>query len=77
MIARVFFFLLGFGFSVIGCTYIIVYLNLFSMGYTFIDYLMFITKRPECVIAIIGFLMMVCAIFKGGDKVDICLRHNP
>lgn len=73
MIARIFFFLLGFGLSVIGFTYVISYLNLLTMGYTFIDYLLFISKRYECIIAIIGFLMITCAIFKGGDKIDICL----
>ena len=73
MIARVFFFLLGFGFSVIGFTYIISYLNLLTMGYTFLEYLSFIFKRCECTIAIIGLIMITCTIFKGGDKVDICL----
>lgn len=73
MVARIFFFLLGFGLSVIGFTYIIGYLNLLTMGYTFIEYLLFITKRYECIIAIVGFIMITCAIFKGGKKVDICL----
>lgn len=73
MVARIFFFLLGFGLSVIGFTYMISYLNLLTMGYTFIDYLLFITKRYECIIAIIGLIMITCAIFKGGDKIDICL----
>ena len=35
---RVFFFLLGFGFMVIGCSFIILYLNLMSMGYNFLNY---------------------------------------
>lgn len=73
MIVRIFFFLLGFGLSVIGFTYIISYLNLLTMGYTFLEYLLFITKRYECIIAIIGFIMITCAIFKGGEKIDICL----
>ncbi len=73
MIARTFFFLLGFGLSVIGFTYIISYLNLLTMGYSFFEYLSFIFKRYECIIAIVGFLMITCAIFKGGEKIDICL----
>ena len=73
MIARIFFFLLGFGLSVIGFTYIIGYLNLLTMGYTFIEYFVFIFKRSECIIAIIGFLLITFSIFKGGNKNDIYL----
>ncbi len=73
MIARIFFFLLGFGLTVIGFIYMISYLNLLTMGYTFLDYLIFISKRYECIVAIIGFLMITCSIFKGGDNIDICL----
>lgn len=73
MIARIFFFLFGFGLTVIGFIYMISYLNLLTMGYTFLEYLVFISKRYECIVAIIGFLMITCSIFKGGDKIDICL----
>ena len=73
MVTRVFFFLLGFGLSVIGFTYMISYLNLLTMGYSFFEYLSFIFKRYECIIAILGFIMITCAIFKGGEKRDICL----
>ena len=44
---RVFFFLLGFGFMVIGCSFIILYLNLMSMGYNFLNYVNFIVRRFE------------------------------
>ena len=44
-----------------------------SAAYTFIDYLVFVSKRYECIMAIIGFLMITFAIFKGGNKIDICL----
>ena len=73
MIARIFFFLLGFGLTVIGFIYMISYLNLLTMGYTFLEYLLFISNRFVCIVAIIGFLMITCSIFKGGDKIDICL----
>ena len=39
---RVFFFLLGFGLMVIGCSFIILYLNLTTMGYNFLEYVNFI-----------------------------------
>lgn len=66
---RIFFFLLGFGLSVIGFMYMIIYLNLFAMGYSIIDYLVFVFTRAECIFGIIGFLIVTIAIFyKGGSK---------
>ena len=69
---RMFFFLLGFGFMVIGFTYIITYLNLLSMGYSLLDYFKFIINRVECWFSIVGFLLVFLTIFmKGYDKNDI------
>jgi hypothetical protein len=73
MIARIFFFLLGFGLSVIGFTYAVGYLNLLTMGYSFVEYIVFISKRSECIIAVIGFLLITFSIFKGDNKNDIYL----
>ena len=63
MIARFFFFLLGFGFTVIGCVYIISYLNLLTVGYNFSNYVHFIIGRIECLYAVIGSLLMFGSIY--------------
>jgi hypothetical protein len=69
---RMFFFLLGFGLMVIGCTYIITYMNLMTIGYSFTDYLKFIFTNIECYFSIIGFLLVSIIIFtKGNEKDDI------
>lgn len=67
---RLFFFLLGFGLMVIGFTYIITYLNLITMGYTFSEYLRFIFSRVECLFSIIGFFIVAFIIFTGGALKD-------
>ncbi len=59
---RVFFFLLGFGFTVIGFSFIILYLNLLTMGYNFINYVNFIIRRSECYFSIIGIIIMFLSI---------------
>jgi hypothetical protein len=63
---RIFFFLLGFGMTIIGFFYIIAYLNLLTLGYTISEYLLFIIKRLECWNAIIGIIMVILTIFIGG-----------
>ena len=65
---RVFFFLIGFGLAVIGCSFIILYLNLTTMGYNFINYVNFISRRIECYYSIIGIIIMILSIWIKGDK---------
>lgn len=72
--SRIFFFLLGFGLTVVGFTYIILYMNLFSLGYTMREYLLFLIKQPECLFSVIGLLIITLTIFrKGGKSYDIHL----
>ena len=66
MLFRVFLFLIGFGLTTIGFMYIIVYLNLISIGYNFLEYVNFIIRRIECINAIIGIILMILAITIGG-----------
>lgn len=65
---RIFFFLLGFGLMTIGFVYIILYLNLLSIGYNFSYYVNFITSRVECYFSIIGFIILNLAIYLKGDQ---------
>ncbi len=56
-----------------GFTYIIMYLNLLSMGYDLTDYLAFISKRGECIMGFIGFIIINIIIFMKGDYYDLHL----
>lgn len=62
MFARLTFFLIGFGLTVIGFVYIISYLNLMTIGYNFWEYVQFIIRRLECLFAIIGLIIMTLSI---------------
>lgn len=64
---RVFFFLLGFGFTVMGFSFIILYLNLTTIGYNFVNYVNFIFRRIECYYSIIGLIIMVLSMSTKGD----------
>lgn len=68
MLRRVFLFLVGFGFTVIGLTFIITYLNLTTMGYSILDYIKFIVRRFECVMCFIGIIFINIALYKKGDN---------
>lgn len=68
MLFRVLLFLIGFGLTTIGFMYIIVYLNLISIGYNFLEYVNFIIRRIECLNAIIGIILMIVATNMGGKN---------
>ena len=56
---------------VIGMSYIIVYSNLLTFGYTFKEYLEYLISRYECLYFIIGLLIIIVIIFrreKNSDK---------
>ena len=66
--SRIFFFLFGFGLMTIGFVYIILYLNILSIGYNFSYYVNFISRRIECYFSIIGFIIIILSIYIKGDK---------
>lgn len=68
MFFRLFLFLFGFGLTTIGFVYIICYLNLFTIGYNFFDFVNFIIRRIECINTIIGIIIMYLSICIGGKN---------
>lgn len=73
MAFRFFIFLIGFGITVVGCSYIIIYLNLLSIGYNFLDYVKFISRRIECLNVFIGIILMLTIILTKGGKNELYL----
>ena len=65
---RIFFFLTGFALMVIGNTFIILYLNLLTLGYNLSFYVNFIIRRIECYYSVIGLIIVLLTIFTKGDK---------
>ena len=68
MFFRLFLFLFGFGLTTIGLVYIICYLNLFTIGYNFFDFVNFIIRRIECINTIIGIIIMYLSTCIGGKN---------
>lgn len=69
MCVRIFFFLIGFGLTIIGMVYIISYLNLLEIGYNFKEYVNFIIRRIECLYSIIGIIIIILTLsIPGGEN---------
>ena len=71
MFIRSFIFLFGFGLSVISLSYIIIYLNLLTIGYNFLDYVHFIIRRVECLNLLSGLVLIILSMINGG-KNELC-----
>ena len=48
--------------------FIIVYLNLINMGYSFLEYVNFIIRRIECINLLFGILFMFLSLKKRKEK---------
>ncbi len=68
MLFRIFLFIVGFLLMVLGSFYIIVYINLFSLGYTIFEYLEYIFSRYECYYFIVGLILVSISILRGDKK---------
>ncbi|HZG61485.1 MAG TPA: hypothetical protein VEY68_13600 [Anoxybacillus sp.] len=60
---RVFVYLIGFGFSIIGGVTSIAYLNIITDGKGIIDYFYFISKKAECYLFPIGFFLIWLSLY--------------
>ena len=74
MATRICLFLIGFGLTIIGFVFIILYMNLMTVGYSFLEYVNFIIRRPEVLLALIGLIILNLSIFiKGGKAFEFYL----
>ena len=68
MFARIFFFLVGFAMTVLGSTFMILYLNLITIGYSFKEYVNFIIRRAEIYYLFVGLIIIFLTLTLGGNK---------
>lgn len=59
----------GFMLSLVGCIYMITYLNLMTVGYNFIEYVNFITRRVECILFFVGMILILGSIYLPGGEI--------
>lgn len=70
MMTKIFIMLISMVSASIGLTYIIIYINLFTFGYTIKEYIIFILKQPENYLFFIGLLIEIILVltWKGKRK---------
>ena len=73
MFYKIFMFLTGIVFTVVGFTFIIIYSNLMSMGLGFVEYLKYICTKFECLIGIVGIVLILISLYRKEDRYGIYL----
>ena len=68
MFTRIFFFLVGFAMTVLGSTFMVLYLNLITIGYSFKEYVNFIIRRAEIYYLFVGLIIIFLTLTLGGNK---------
>ena len=59
----------------ISIFFFIIYLNLFTIGYSFIDFVKFINTRVECLLLYIGVLLIIYSLERK-IKYELLLRNK-
>jgi len=61
---RIILYILSIIFMSIGITFIAIYFNLFTFGYTILEYLKFILTNYYCLLFIVGFILLNILLIK-------------
>jgi len=73
MFFKFFLFLTGIMCSAFSLSFILIYMNLLNMGYSFKEYVYFIFSRFECINFFIGILLIVISLRRKEKTNDICI----
>jgi hypothetical protein len=69
MIRQIILFILGILISSTSLMFIIIYLNLLKMGFSFIEYIKYILTHLECLMLILGILLIKLSLKKCINKI--------
>lgn len=72
---KVLIYFLGIMFTSIGIFFTIIYLNLLTIGYSFLDFVKFISRKLEFWFILIGIALIVLSLERW-IKNELLLRHN-
>lgn len=64
MLKRIVCFILGIILTSYSLMFIIIYINLIKMGYSFIEYIKYIFTRIECLLIILGIILIIVSFKK-------------
>ncbi len=76
MLKKIVYFVLGIIMTSYALMFIIIYLNLLKMGYSFLEYLKYIFTRFECLILFLVILLICLSFRKDKKKYELHLQYK-
>lgn len=68
--------LIGTILSSIGLMFILLYANLMTMGYSFLEFVQFISKRFECLLFLLGIIILLLSLERSIKNVLLLRRST-
>ena len=68
MVMKLILFVIGILLISVSISFIIIYINLLNMGYTFLEYVNFIIRRMEVIAFVPGVFLVIVSMLKRKDK---------
>ncbi len=68
MLLKIVLFITGVLLTALSLVFIILYLNVLNLEYSFLDFVNFIISRGECWLIFIGILLIILSLKKGKEK---------
>lgn len=72
---KIILYILGIIFTSLGIFFTVIYLNLLTMGYTFLEFVHFISRKIEFWFILIGLIFIILSLERW-IKNELLLRHN-
>lgn len=72
---KIILYILGIIFTSLGIFFTVIYLNLLTMGYTFLEFVHFISRKIEFWFILIGLIFITLSLERW-IKNELLLRHN-
>lgn len=68
MVMKLILFVIGILLISVSISFIIIYINLLNMGYTFLEYVNFIIRRMEIIAFVPGVFLVIVSMLKRKDR---------
>ena len=68
MVMKLILFVIGILLISVSISFIIIYINLLNMGYTFLEYVNFIIRRMEIIAFVSGVFLVIVSMLKRKDR---------
>lgn len=69
MLSKIVLFVMGVLFCSLSLSFIVLYINMINLGYSFFEFVNFIIRRWECYLFVVGVILIIFSFKKGKQSI--------